>query len=382
MTARWWEALPEGTSHLSNATAASFQHPLKVLTTAAVDRVAASSLGMLISVSSLPRLMTRRRFDAELAQLDFYRELADLADASKSFVKPPSVSVRERPFRRGDYAPKGVSCRQLAFESPFQPLNPSLKASYLRHANNRTATALHYFHEDKPRPALIFLHGFCAPWYGLNSRWFHLPWFYRKGYEILLVQLPFHGARREVGHPFNGFGFVANGFAHINEAIFQAVSDVRSWLDYLLARGTPSVGVSGLSLGGYVTSAVAAADDRLAFAIPNSPVVSLFDMAREWVPSGAILDFALRRSGIRISQMRHGVAAHSPLTYPAQITPERQLIIGGAGDRFTSPRFVRMLHEHWRGSTLHWFPGNHILHLQQGNYLRLMKRFMDRNTAV
>ena len=55
------------------------------------------------------------------------------------------------------------------------------------------------------------------------------------------------------------------------------------------------------------------------------------------------------------------------------------MVIGGAGDRFTSPRFVSLLHQHWAGSDVHWFPGNHLLHLQQGRYLRLMKKFMDRN---
>ena len=40
---------------------------------------------------------------------------------------------------------------------------------------------------------------------------------------------------------------------------------------------------------------------------------------------------------------------------------------------------VSLLHQHWAGSDVHWFPGNHLLHLQQGRYLRLMKKFMDRN---
>jgi len=58
------------------------------------------------------------------------------------------------------------------------------------------------------------------------------------------------------------------------------------------------------------------------------------------------------------------------------------MVIGGAGDRFTSPRFVRLLHEHWPGSHLHWFPGNHILHLDQRAYLKRMRSFMDRAVAV
>lgn len=60
------------------------------------------------------------------------------------------------------------------------------------------------------------------------------------------------------------------------------------------------------------------------------------------------------------------------------LPPENLLIIAGAGDRFTSPRFVHLPHRHWSGSDI-WFHGNHLLHLRQGQYLRLMKKFMDRH---
>ena len=35
---------------------------------------------------------------------------------------------------------------------------------------------------------------------GMSSLGFLNPWLYKKGYDILLVTLPFHGARREPGH--------------------------------------------------------------------------------------------------------------------------------------------------------------------------------------
>ncbi len=75
------------------------------------------------------------------------------------------------------------------------------------------------------------------------------------------------------------------------------------------------------------------------------------------------------------------MAVHSPATYPLQLEGDRALTIGGAGDRLTSPRFVRLLHQHWQESHLHWFPGNHVIHLSQGAYLRRMKNFMDRHTV-
>jgi acetyl esterase/lipase len=207
---------------------------------------------------------------------------------------------------------------------------------------------------------------------------FALSWLYRAGYDILLPTLPFHGARRAWAEPFSGFGYFAHGFASLNESMFNAVHDLRVWMDYLYARGVPAVGVSGLSLGGYLSALLAAVDGRLSYCIPNSPVVSPVDMARDWLPLRWLVHATMRRTGVGVEQLRQALALHSPLSYAPRLAPERLLIIGGAGDRLTPPRLVRLLHRHWQGSAIHWFPGNHVVHLQQGKYLRLMRGFMDR----
>jgi pimeloyl-ACP methyl ester carboxylesterase len=213
--------------------------------------------------------------------------------------------------------------------------------------------------------------------YGLNSAMFSLGWFYKKGYDILLYTLPFHGHRKDWLHPFSGFGFFAHGFAHINEAMLQSVYDLRILMNYLEHSGVTKMGISGLSLGGYISALTACADSRPAFVIPNAPAVSLADMVREWAPMSRILGQIMPRNGISIRKQRHYMAIHTPLTYQPKVDTDRLLIIGGAGDRFTPPRYVKLLHEHWAGSQMHWFPGNHIMHLKKSNYLHLMKRFMD-----
>jgi len=52
------------------------------------------------------------------------------------------------------------------------------------------------------------------------------------------------------------------------------------------------------------------------------------------------------------------------------------MIISGAGDRLAPPKHSRLLWEHWDRCRLHWFPGNHILHLDQGKYLKDMAQFL------
>jgi hypothetical protein len=53
------------------------------------------------------------------------------------------------------------------------------------------------------------------------------------------------------------------------------------------------------------------------------------------------------------------------------------MIIGGLGDRLAPPEQSRMLWEHWGRPRLHWYPGNHILHVNRSAYLREMRRFMS-----
>jgi hypothetical protein len=53
------------------------------------------------------------------------------------------------------------------------------------------------------------------------------------------------------------------------------------------------------------------------------------------------------------------------------------MIIGGLGDRLTPPEQTRLLWEHWHQPRLHWYPGNHLLHVNRAAYLREMRRFMS-----
>ena len=376
----WWQSLPEDFYRQSDGTELDALHPLKVHGTAGLDRVLRTGLATLMTTALAAPVLSRKRLRREQELLSFYRGLADDGDAKQVFIAPPrGVAVRER--RQWLAAPpRKIPSRLLGFDSPFVPLHPELRAAYKGYASNRRAWAQHWTHADGPRPTLMFVHGFVADPYWLNSRMFALPWLHRMGYDILLCTLPFHGARRAWAEPFSGYGYFAHGLASLNEAMLHSIHDLRVWLDYLLERGAPSVGISGLSLGGYLSALLASVDDRLAFCIPNSPVVSPVDMAREWLPMRWLIQAMMHRSGIGIEELRHALALHSPLSYTPKIAPERLLVIGGAGDRFTPPRFVRLLHQHWQGSAMHWFPGNHVVHLQQGVYLRLMRGFMDSHT--
>src|SRR5260221_165757 len=50
---------------------------------------------------------------------------------------------------------------------------------------------------------------------------------------------------------------------------------------FLRARGAPTVGAMGMSLGGYSTALFATVDDALGFAVPIIPLASIADFARD-----------------------------------------------------------------------------------------------------
>jgi pimeloyl-ACP methyl ester carboxylesterase len=224
---------------------------------------------------------------------------------------------------------------------------------------------------------VIAIHGFGADLYHVNEVFFAIPWLYRLGFDVMLFTLPFHGRRQTRFSPFSGHGFFAGGPSRINEAFGQAIYDLRIVIDHLLgAQGVPRLGVTGVSLGGYTAALLAAVDSRIAFSIPNVPIVSIPDLLLEWRPLGPLVSTALAAYGHDLTDARHFLAVSSPLTYRPVLSRDRLMVIGGVGDRLAPPKHARLLWEHWDRCRLHWFPGNHIMHFDRGTYLREIARFL------
>ncbi|HEX4939146.1 MAG TPA: alpha/beta hydrolase, partial [Candidatus Kapabacteria bacterium] len=318
-----------------------------------------------------------RNLARDHAQWGFYQRLAETHDPQRMFARPRQrVEVRHHKPGLLDFRPPEGRVEILSFESSFQTVNPAMRDAYARHRRNRIAWAEHWRHDDGPRPTICLIHGFVADPYWINSRFLALPWFYRQGYDVLLYTLPFHGRRQERTSPFSGHGYFSHGLSHLNETIAHAVHDFRLFLDYLEDIGSPGFGVTGISLGGFTTALLAATEDRLAFAIPNVPLASIVDLILEWSPASEILRTTMRLSDTSLREVRHASAAACPLTYAPKLAHDRLMIVAGAGDRFASPKHSRLIWEHWDHPLLHWFPGNHLIHLDQGRYLREMAAFM------
>jgi pimeloyl-ACP methyl ester carboxylesterase len=354
---------------------------LIVDSSAIADLALRTGVASLVGVAMIPTifatLLRRTATRRERDNLRFYAELATAHDSAVSFPAPTAAPrIYSRPANPlAEWMANG-RVHNIKFNSSFRAINPAMRDQWLTLSRNNVVHAQHWRHDDGPHPTLCLIHGFMGSAYLLNGLFFSLPWFYRSGYDVLLYTLPFHGKRAEKYSPFSGYGYFARGLTGLCEAMAQAVHDFRSIIDYLEFTGVQRIALTGMSLGGYTSALIAAVDDRLQAVIPNVPVVTPESTIDEWFPANKLVALGRRLSHISRDESAAASAYHSPLNYPPLIPKERRLIITGLGDRLAPPDQAEQLWHHWDRCGLHWFPGNHVLHVSQPEYLKRMTRFL------
>ncbi len=355
---------------------------LIVDSSAVADIALRTAIASLLAATMLPTMLgglRRTGVQAEHEQLQFYAETAAAKDPTLSFPAPTSVPrVSSRPANPiAGWMAKG-NVENIRFKSSFEAINPALREQCGGFERNNVVRAQHWRHDDGPHPTLCVIHGFMGSPYLFNGLFFSLPWFFRSGYDVLLYTMPFHGARAERGSPFSGYGFFANGFSGFAEAMAQAVHDFRSVIDYLEYTGVDRIALTGMSLGGYTSALIASVDDRIQAVIPNVPVVAPDQTVDAWFPANKVIGLRNLLSRTDSGLTKAATQFSSPLNYQPLVPKDRRLIITGLGDRLAPPEQAEMLWEHWDRCAFHWFPGNHILHVSQPDYLRRMTKFMSR----
>ncbi len=348
---------------------------LRLLGSAAstVDRAVVAALQMSNRrVRAAPESLSHDERLALLAEIrNAYGSPELVSDADAYFIPPPPVRPRERRVRE---LPWGGECLGLSWESAFAPFHGSVRDAYLGHVPNRTAHARLYAGPGGGRPAVILVHGYMAGQWGIEERIWPIRWMNRHGLDVALAILPFHGprARTDGGAP----PFPGADPRFTNEGFRQVVADLRVLAAVLRDRGAPSVGVMGMSLGGYSTALLATVQRDLAFAVPIIPLSSIADFARDQGRLGSG-----HRALLQHSALEEANRVVSPLVRPSLVPGERVLVIGAEGDRITPIAHAERLARHFDAPLLR-LHGGHLLQTWRTPAFQAVKAMLRRNGIV
>lgn len=160
----------------------------------------------------------------------------------------------------------------LSFESNYEPINPRLRDLFRRSTKNRYFRARWWRHYKEARPTIVAFHALHMGDQRINSLVFQPGLLYRLGFDVVLVELPFHGSRtsKEITQ------FPNADLSLLVEAIFQSIVDFQTLQIFLALEGKHTCGVLGISFGGYIAT-LCAALTKLSFCCGVAPIVSLSD---------------------------------------------------------------------------------------------------------
>lgn len=306
--------------------------------------------------------LERMTFEERIRRLVRIGETYGAPGILESFFPTPPLPVPA--LRRVAGLPDGGEVLDAAWPSPSVPYLEELRAAYLETEPNRTAHA-RLFVGRTPRPAVILIHGYLGGRWSVEERAWPIAWMRRRGLDVALALLPFHGLR---AHPDGKPRFPGADPRFTNEGFRQAIADLRGLIQILRARGAPSVGVMGMSLGGYSTSLLATLEPDLAFAVPIIPLASIADFARDQGRLGSGSEAVQQHRALERANW-----VVSPFARPSCVAKERMLIVGAEADRITPITQAERLARHF-GAPMHRLVGGHLLQIGRGDAFRAVGR--------
>ncbi|MBW2453487.1 MAG: hypothetical protein JRI68_03205 [Deltaproteobacteria bacterium] len=265
----------------------------------------------------------------------------------------------------------GGETTELRWPSAYEALLPGVRDRYHGKVENRLAAARLVRRPGEPRPVMILVHGYMTGGYAFEERAWPSAWLYRIGLDLAYFVLPFHGVRAiadRKGPP----PFPASDPRVTNEGFRQTLGDLRDLIHWLLDCGHPSVGLMGMSLGGYITALACTLESELSFAVPVIPLTSLADFARDQGRLGST-PVEEEREHAALDRVHRVV---SPLHRESVLPPHRMLVIAARADRITPIAHARRLAAHF-GAHLECWHGGHLLQFGRAEKFRLVGRFLN-----
>lgn len=227
---------------------------------------------------------------------------------------------------------------------------------YMRAKRNQHAHARWLRHLDGPRPCAVLLHGYMTGAYAIEERLWPVRQLFDSGMDVVISVLPFHGPRRSEARGLKPPAFPSSDPRFTIEGLRQLVADHTALFDYLLAGRVSSLGVMGMSLGGYGAALLATLDDRLSFAVLVIPLAAIEDFA---LTHGRFTGDTREQEAQRVA-MSAAQWTVSPFSRPALIKGDRVVVLAGESDFVTGVRQAQLLSDHFE-TEMTTFEGGHLV---------------------
>ena len=253
---------------------------------------------------------------------------------------------------------RGFDYEHLSFDSGYEPhAQEPGRDRYLAYQPTRRAHAWVLRHAGAERPWLICIHGFRMGSPRIDLSAFNPREYHEKlGLNLLLPVLPLHGPRK-VGLR-SGDNYLDGDVLDTLHAQAQAIWDLRRLLSWVRESGATSIGVYGLSLGGYNAALISSLENDLACAIAGIP---LADMSRIFWHHGPDLHVRHAESlGLGLELLERVFRPVAPLSLEPRVPHAHRAIFGGVCDRIVPVDMMRDLWDHWERPAVEWYQGGHL----------------------
>jgi dienelactone hydrolase len=158
------------------------------------------------------------------------------------------------------------------------------------------------------------------------------------------------------------------------------VWDIRRLIRWIRAGGDDTVGVFGLSLGGYTAALLASLEPELACVVVGLPASDFIGLAQLHVPSN-ILE-AAHDTGLVWEQVARLYRVISPLAMEARVSWERRYLVGATADRIVPLTQVRQLWRHWQRPQSCWYRGSHLSFVAEARVQAWLRDALTKHLAT
>ncbi len=289
--------------------------------------------------------------------------------------EPPPVSLGELCVTRTYFR------QSFTFPSPYRPLSDAFAQRYASYHETHTMHGWIYRPiTGRSRATLLLMHGWTGGRYWWEERSF-IPWLCRDcGYRVVALVHPYHGARTPAAARFSGEFFISPDLVRTVEACRQAVIDARAALNWLLTEIDGPIGITGISLGAFMTYLLLCVDDRLAFAVPLLGHGELLNG-----PGGSSLAKHVRRGiqaqGLDPTAFRDPIRPLTAREMRPRLPPERILPINGRYDAIVTADKAQQLFEAWEIPEVVWLDSGHFGIIHTRPFRRAFREFVGRWTG-